>query len=75
MGSFWGTPTCQPKDKDVAKLIEYLREMTRRQDRARTLQVATSAMRAISLHVAQVHGPREALAIADMVASEIKGLA
>jgi hypothetical protein len=74
MGSFWGEPTCQPNDKDVVRLVEYLRKQSEHSTRERTLQTATSAMRAIVAYVTEEHGPREAMAIIDKVRGDVAGL-
>lgn len=74
MTSFWGAPTCEPRNKDVARLVEYLRELTKRTGKGHTLRVATSSIKAIVTYVATEHGPREALAIIDAIRAETKGL-
>jgi len=74
VGGFWGEPTFQPKNKDVVKLVAYLREQAKNQPHKRTLQTATSAMRAIVAYVAEEHSPREALAILDLLRKDVAGL-
>jgi hypothetical protein len=63
--SFWGDPTCQPREADVARFLEVIRETTRNYGPKRALQIATSAMEAITAFVVHSHGPREALALLD----------
>jgi len=69
--SFWGNPTYKPADKDVARFVETIRELTEKTSTQRKLKVATSAMHAITTFVTQECGPREALAILDELRAEL----
>jgi hypothetical protein len=69
--SFWGNPTYKPADKDVARFVETIRELTEKTSKQRKLKVATSAMHAITAFVAHECGPREAVAILDKLRAEL----
>jgi hypothetical protein len=71
--SFWGNPTYKPRDKDVARFVERIRDLTEKTGKHRKLKIATSAMHAITAFVAHECGPREALAILDKLRAELTG--
>jgi hypothetical protein len=71
--SFWGSPTYEPLDKDVARFLEAIRELTKDQGRAHKLKTATSAMHAICAFVERDFGPKEALTLIDKLKTDITG--
>lgn len=71
--SFWGSPSLEPRDPDVARFLETIREITKNYPPKRSLSLATSAMQAIVAFVIHTHGPREALALLDKLKAEIVG--
>ena len=71
--SFWGEPTCQPSEKDVARFLEIIRELTEKQSDKRALRTATSALDAIVAFVAERFGVKEALALLDRLRGEVSG--
>lgn len=71
--SFWGPPTYAPKDKDVARFVEVINEITERYGKERSLRIATSAMQAIVAFIVHHNGPREALALLDRLRNEVFG--
>lgn len=71
--SFWGPATFDPKDADVAYFVELIRSTTKNYGKARSLQIATSAMTAITAFVAYENGPKEALALLDRLRNEVIG--
>lgn len=68
--SFWGDPTYKPSDKDVARFVEIISELTEKSSKQRKLKVSTSAMHAIAAFVAHECGLREAVAILDKLRAE-----
>lgn len=69
--SFWGPATFDPKDADVAYFVELIRTTTKNYGKARSLQIATSALTAIVAFVVYENGPKEALALLDRMRSEV----
>lgn len=68
---FWGEPAAQPKSKDVAKFVGYIREQVKNKPKEKTLEIATGTMKAAAWFISQEHGPKEALAVLDAVRDEI----
>ena len=69
--SFWGDPQFEANDADVACFVELIRETTKNYGNTRALQIATSALKAITAFVAHSFGPKEALALLDRMRNEV----
>ena len=70
---FWGSPSYAPKDKDVARFLEAIRNVTEKQSAERALRTATSAMHAIVAFVAEKFGLKEVMALLDRLRGEVAG--
>ena len=70
---FWGQPSYAPKDKDVARFLEAIREITKKQKPERALRTATSAMHAIVAFIADKFGLKEVMALLDRLRGEVAG--
>jgi len=69
--SFWGDPRYAPKDKDVARFVELIREITENYSDTRALQIATSALKAVAAFISHRFGPKELLALLDRLRNEV----
>jgi hypothetical protein len=72
--SFWGDPKYTPRDKDVARFVEVIRELTEKQSDTRALKTATSALSAIIVFIVERFGLKEALALLDRLRNEVTGV-
>ena len=73
MSSFWGGPQLKPIDRDVAKHLASIRELTEDKGDKRSLQIATSALHAIIAFIVDRFGPKEALSLLDTLRSDLIG--
>lgn len=70
-GSFWGNPTLEPRDKDVARFLANIRELVENFSDQRALGLATSSLKAITEFVVERFGAKEALSLLDTMRGEI----
>lgn len=73
MGSFWGVPTHEPKDKDVARHLGVIREQCAKFDDVRALGLATTMMRAAVAFISMRFGARETMAVLDRLKADVQG--
>jgi hypothetical protein len=71
--SFWGDPTFEVKNKDIAHTMTMIRTITEGQTDRRALRTATNTLHAVAAYVASRFGVREILAILDNLRIEIMG--
>jgi len=71
--SFWGDPKYEPRDKDVARFLSVIRDLTEDQSDKKALGTATSALQAIVAFIAERFGLKEVMALLDRLRAEVTG--